>query len=65
VSEALSEPDAEKRGAVIQELTRYLQDEAFTNPIAQLLLVMVEGPDVQGAEWRVTGFMSFANVVAR
>jgi peptide/nickel transport system substrate-binding protein len=57
------EPDDAKRLAILKQITRYSQEQAFTNPIARRVLAMVEAKGIKGAKFRVTGFMSFQDVV--
>lgn len=63
-NEAGGEPDDKKRVAILGQITKFAQEQAFTNPIARRVLAMVEGKGIKGAKFRVTGFMSFADVVS-
>jgi hypothetical protein len=61
----MKEPDDQKRLDDVKQITGYFQTQAFTNPISRRVPLMVEGPGISGAEFNVSGAMSFANVVAK
>jgi peptide/nickel transport system substrate-binding protein len=64
-NDAAGEPDDGKRNAILKQITLLAQEQSFTNPIARRVLALVEGKGVKGAKFRVTGFMSFEDVVAQ
>jgi peptide/nickel transport system substrate-binding protein len=64
-NDAASEPDDAKRVAILKQITAFAQEQSFTNPIARRVLAMVEGKGIKGAKFRVTGFMSFQDVVGQ
>lgn len=65
INAVLIEPDDQKRKAMVQKITTYFQDQAFTNPISRRIPLLVEGPTVEGSEFLVTGAISFRNVTAK
>jgi ABC-type transport system substrate-binding protein len=65
INAVLVEPDDQKRKTLVQKITTYFQDQAFTNPISRRIPLLVEGPTVEGVEFLVTGAISFRNVTAK
>jgi len=65
INAAMVEPDDAKRLDLVQQITAYFQDKAFTNPISRRIPMLIEGPTVKGSQYLVTGAISFANVTVR